>query len=212
MNLINIPGLIKKPPASDYDIQKVEKQMSVLLPNSYKELLRITNGLSIGGGLLIYGTDDIAELNEVRKTEVYAPGYVAIGDDGGGRVFLMHQGNEEKKVLIVDSGDMTPEYSDLISSDFIQWVDSGFSINADEMIYEIKWSENCKVVLIDTPDGGLKDLLKIRSIFGLKISTADLLKGSKNLPFIIVDEFPYGKAMKLVEKLGDIKIELRITK
>ncbi|MEH7014589.1 SMI1/KNR4 family protein [Neobacillus niacini] len=180
MDFSNMSGLILMSPASERDISSVENKMNVILPNSYKDLLRETNGLSVDGGILIYGTQDIIERNETWETQVYAQGYIAIGDDGGGRVFLMHQGDKEEKVLIVDSGDMTPEHSDLVTSDFTQWAKSGFLIISDETAAEGNWSKNCKLVLIDTPDGGLKDLLKIKSVFGLNIAAAELLKGSKN--------------------------------
>ncbi|MBZ4224028.1 SMI1/KNR4 family protein [Bacillus wiedmannii] len=80
--------MIEKSAASDIEIQAVENRMNVTLPNVYKELLRCTNGFSIGGGLLIYGTEHIAERNEVWEVDEYARGYVSIGDDGGGNVIF----------------------------------------------------------------------------------------------------------------------------
>ena len=74
INLSNIPDLIEKSAASDIEIQAVENRMNVTLPNVYKELLRCTNGFSIGGGLLIYGTEHIAERNEVWEVDEYARG------------------------------------------------------------------------------------------------------------------------------------------
>ncbi|MBM7662804.1 hypothetical protein JOC85_003615 [Bacillus mesophilus] len=212
MDLSNISGLVLMPSADDIEILKVENEMNAKLPNSYKDLLKTSNGLSTDEGVVIYGTEDIVERNETWETEVYAQGYIAIGDDSGGKVFLMYQGDGDNSVLIVDSGDMTIEHSDIVTSDITQWIKSGFLIEKDKAEDNINWSEYCKVVLIDTPDGGLKDLLKIKNAFGLNISAANLLKGSKNLPFILVDEFPYGKAITLVEKLGDMKIELRTEK
>ena len=61
--------------------------MKVELPNVHKDLLKYTNGFSIGGGLIIYGTDDIIERNETWEVTEYVNGYVAIGDDGSGNVF-----------------------------------------------------------------------------------------------------------------------------
>ncbi|MED4531940.1 SMI1/KNR4 family protein [Metabacillus fastidiosus] len=126
MNLSNINGLTLMPSASDNEILKVENEMNAQLPNSYKNLLKTSNGLYTEEGILIYGTEDIIERNETWETEEYAQGYIAIGDNGGGQVFLMHQGDKEKKVLIVGSGVMNPEHSDLVISDFTQWVKNGF--------------------------------------------------------------------------------------
>ncbi|MBO9128509.1 SMI1/KNR4 family protein [Bacillus sp. 165] len=209
MDLTNLNGLVIMPPASDKEIFKVENELNAKLPISYKDLLKVSNGLSSEEGVLIYGTEEIIERNERWETKVYAEGYIAIGDDGGGQVFLIHQGDEEKEVLVVDAGDMIPANSVLVTSNLSLWANNGFIIKTDEIQEERSWSNSCKIVLIDTPIGGLKDLLKIKSVFGLDITVSELLKGSKNLPYIIVEDFPYGKALKLVGNLKEIKIELR---
>lgn len=92
------------PPASEREISIVEEKMKVKLPNSYKDLLRDNNGLSVDGRILIYGTQDIMERNETWETQENAQGYIAIGDDVGGKVFLMHQGDNETMVLMVMAG------------------------------------------------------------------------------------------------------------
>ncbi len=80
INLSNVSGLIKNKPANDIEIQEIEDVMKVKLSNVHKDLLKYTNGFSIGGGLIIYGTDDIIERNETWEVVEYANGYVAIGD------------------------------------------------------------------------------------------------------------------------------------
>lgn len=201
INLSKIPDSIKSSAASDIEIQAVENRMNVTLPNVYKELLRCTNGFSIGGGLLIYGTEHIAERNEVWEVDEYAMGYVAIGDDGGGNVFLMAQHAEEKEMLVIGSGDMNPSYATVITADFKKWVNNGCVSEIEQKTIN-KSSDICNIVLVKTPSEGLKDLIKIKNILGLEISAVDLLKGSKNLPYILVERFPYGKAKKLIGKLA----------
>jgi len=56
--------------------------------------------------------------------------------------------------------------------------------------------DTCNIVLIEIPNGGLKDLVKIKSVLALDISTGELLKGA-----------PYGKAKK-IGKLGSIGLAL----
>ncbi|WP_144569149.1 SMI1/KNR4 family protein [Bacillus pseudomycoides] len=201
INLSKVPGLIKKTAASDIAIQEVEDRMKVKFPNVYKGLLRCTNGFSIGSGLVIYGTEHIVERNEVWEVDEYAIGYISIGDDGGGNVFFMSQDAEGKEVLVIDSGDMNPNHATIITSDFNKWVNSG-CLSEIEQKTIIKPSDICNIVLAKTPNEGLKDLIRIKNVLGIEISTADLLKGSKNPPYILVERFPYGKAKKLIEKLG----------
>ncbi len=175
-----VSDLIKNTPASESEIQESEDILQAKLPNVYKDLLRNTNGFSIGGEVAIYGTEDIVERNETWEVDEYARGYVAIGDDGGGNVFLMLQNEKETEVLIVDSGDMDPSHATVITSDIIEWVNSGCIIRESEQKTISEPPDTCNIVLAKPLDGGLKDLIKIKNILGIEISTADLLKGSKN--------------------------------
>lgn len=209
INLSKVSDLAKSTAASDIEIQEVENLLKLELPNVYKDLLRYTNGFSIGGGLVIYGTENLVERNETWEVDEYASGFVAIGDDGGGNVFLMFQDADEKEVLVIDSGDMNPSHSNLVTSDFNKWVNSG-CLNEIEQKTSIEIPDTCNILLVKPPNEGLKDLIKIKNVLGIEISTADLLKGSKNPPFILVERFPYGKAKKLMEKLGSTSTVLSI--
>ncbi|PES25856.1 SMI1/KNR4 family protein [Bacillus cereus] len=205
--LSNVSGLIKNNPAKDIEIQEIEDVMKVELPNVHKDLLKYTNGFSIGGGLIIYGTDDIIERNETWEVTEYANGYVAIGDDGSGNVFLMSQGADVRAVRAVDSGDMNLNHATVVTLDFIDWVNTG-CLNQKIQIIKEEIPDTCNIVLIEIPNGGLKDLVKIKSVLALDISTGELLKGLKNLPFTLVKGAPYGKAKKLIEKLGSVGLAL----
>lgn len=209
INLSKVSDLAKNTAASDIEIQEVENLLKLELPNVYKDLLRYTNGFSIGGGLVIYGTEDIVERNETWEVDEYASGFIAIGDDGGGNVFLMLQDADEKVVLVIDSGDINPSHANLVNSDFNKWVNSG-CLNEIEKKTSIEIPNTCNILLVKPPNEGLKDLIKIKNVLGIEISTGDLLKGSKNPPFILVERFPYGKAKKLMEKLGSTSTVLSI--
>ncbi|QGM30570.1 SMI1/KNR4 family protein [Bacillus sp. N3536] len=209
INLSKVSDLAKNTEASDIEIQEVENLLKLELPNVYKDLLRYTNGFSIGGGLVIYGTEDIVERNETWEVDEYASGFIAIGDDGGGNVFLMLQDADEKEVLVIDSGDMNPSHANLVTSDFNKWVNSG-CLNEIVQKTSIEIPNTCNILLVKPPNEGLKDLIKIKNVLGIEISTGDLLKGSKNPPFILVERFPYGKAKKLMEKLGSTSTVLSI--
>ncbi|PED05080.1 SMI1/KNR4 family protein [Bacillus pseudomycoides] len=209
IDLFKVSGLIKNNPVSDIEMQKLEELMKIELPNVYKDLLRYTNGFSIGGGLTIYGTEDIVERNETWEVTEYASGYVSIGDDGSGNVFFMLQGVDVKEVLVVDSGDMDPNHATVIALDFSDWVNAG-CLNEKIQKIAMEFPDTCNIVLVETPNGGLKDLVKIKSVLAIDISTGDLLKGSKNLPFTLVKKFPYGKAGKLIEKLGHVGVVLNV--
>ncbi|KIL14798.1 SMI1/KNR4 family protein [Bacillus safensis] len=130
INLPQIPHLHVNKPASDIHITEAESQLNMLLPCAYKALLKQTNGCSIGGEVLLYGTEDMAERNATWEVQQYASGYVAIGDDGGGQVFLMRLADEEKKVWMVDAGVMDPQHAELLTDNFLKWVSEGCNIEA----------------------------------------------------------------------------------
>ncbi len=107
----------------------------------------------------------------------------------------------EETVLIVDSGDLNPNNADIITTNFTEWINDG-CLSKTEEVSQTDSFDTCSIVLIKTPEGGLKDLVEIKSVLGNDISAADLLKSSRNIPSILENDFPYGKAKKLIEKLG----------
>ena len=104
-------------------------------------------------------------------------------------------------MLVIGSGDMNPSHATVITADFKKWVNSGCLSEIEQKTIN-KSSDICNIVLVKTPSEGLKDLIRIKNVLGLEIPAVDLLKGSKNLPYILVERFPYGKAKKLIEKLA----------
>ena len=190
-HLNNISDLIKNAPASEKEIGRLEEKMNIRLPAPYRSLLKNTNGCSNAGGVLIYGTEDLLERNETWEVNEYAKGYVAIGDDGGGNVFLMELNAEESKIFVLDCGDMNPQNATIIALDFHSWIGSGCASEIEELDDSI---ETCSIVLTASPIGGLKDLVKIKNVLHLKISALDILKCSKTIPCELVNEYPYYKA------------------
>ncbi|MEG0384344.1 SMI1/KNR4 family protein [Solibacillus cecembensis] len=203
-----IIGMVNKG-VSKKKVCEVELEIGFSLPEVFKILLRYADGFITDEGVHIYGTQEIIERNLTYEVFEYAPGYIAIGDDSGGRVLLMRQEPNKVEILIVDSGDMNPKNASLISTDIIQWIKSGLNINTNEKT-DVNWSYNCKVVVVNTLDGGIKDLIRIKSIFGLNIPTSELIKGLKSLPYVLIEEYPYGKAKKLIEKLGNLNLEIEL--
>ncbi len=125
IRLENIKGIEKNEGANDTEIRETEKELKFKIPGELEEVLRESNGFSCDSGVLVYGTSEIAERNMNYEVEEYAPGYLAIGDDGGDYVFLISQEEGEKKILAVDCGDMNPEDSEIVSHSLKEWIESG---------------------------------------------------------------------------------------
>ncbi|WP_404348136.1 SMI1/KNR4 family protein [Sutcliffiella horikoshii] len=209
MDLSKVPNLIKNSAALKSEINNVEQELGLTLPKVYKDLLKVSNGFSSGGGLVIYGSDDIVERNETWEVKEYAEGFIAIGDDGGGNVYLMSQNEKAEDFLIVDAGEMNPTHASKAPINFIDWINSGCP-GMEERNFGFP-TDTCMVVVEKVLDNGMKDLIKLKNLLGLEVTTSQLMYGSKNTPYVLASDFPYGKAKKLVEKLDSNNLVIKLT-
>lgn len=205
-----ISDLETHPPVGKDKIDAVENKLKITLPNAYRQILNQTNGFFTESGVLIYGTDDIIERNITLEVNDYAEGYVAIGDDSGDIVFLMRQNFDAKEILAVDCGDMNVNNAKQISSDLIKWVAEGCIIELQQSPLP-SYTDLYDVILISNP-GGMKELLKLKSTLEFDMPTVELLKGSKELPFRLMSNVPYGKTIRCIEKLGDLGRVLQLVR
>ncbi|EPR11641.1 SMI1/KNR4 family protein [Ruminiclostridium papyrosolvens] len=211
MDITKIIGLKKNNPANTDEINSVEVELGVFLPKVYRQLLSITNGFINGQGIGLYGTDELVERNQTWEVDKYARGYVAIGDNSGGKVFLMEADRASKEVIAVDSGYMNPkDEPEVITNDLSEWISTGCSIRTSETEEIRSYIELHNIILEKMPVGGTKDLLVIKKILEIDISIGELLKCSKQPPFILVRNVPYAKAISRIKKLGQVGSILRL--
>lgn len=186
-------------PASLEEINLVEKKLDLTLPQLYCELLELANGFTNIEGVNIYGTEEIIERNETWEVKEYAHGYVAIGDDGGGNVFLMKAKLDEQIVIAVDSGYMQPDSdSEIISSNLYEWISSGCQIQKN-----IEYDDLCDIILVGIPKNGKEGLVEIKKQFNLEMSIIELYKSMKKLPVTLVKNIPNVEAEKILNELNE---------
>lgn len=123
MNLSNIKNAIFDGAADDQAISDLELQVGYRLPESYVALLKLANGFSLGNGLVIYSSSDVLERNVTFEFDIYLNSFLAIGDDSGGRSFLISL--KFDGVFMVYQGDPDPDEVICISSSIISWVADG---------------------------------------------------------------------------------------
>lgn len=109
-------------------IDSIEGAMNITIPSIFKSLLLEMNGFLTNDGVLIYGTEDIQERNLTWEVADYAKGYIAIGDDSGGRIFLMAETAESTEILMLDCGDMNPENAIKVSDNLTEWINNGLLV------------------------------------------------------------------------------------
>lgn len=118
------------PGASESQLVTIEGILQLSLPRDFREFLLTSDGLSVDGGFLIYGSEDLVERNETWEVSEYAPGYVAIGDNGGGDVFLMKLSDNEAGIYMVESGVMDPEFMEQVAKSLEEWMKLGLPAKA----------------------------------------------------------------------------------
>ncbi|ADH07764.1 SMI1/KNR4 family protein [Bacillus cereus group sp. BceL101] len=199
-------------PVDENEIKKIEEEMGLILPNAYKQLLKHTNGFVSDNGVVIFGVDIIDEMNKTYEVHEYAKGYVAVGSNGGGKILLMNANENATELVQVDSGIMDPNYATTVSENLIQWINDGaIDIDCVDEEQEVFKEKLCNLILVSPPVGGAMDLKKIQEVFIIKKGLFDLLKGSKQLPFVLMKDIPVELALKNIELLGELGDILKIS-
>jgi hypothetical protein len=103
-------------------ITELEAWLGLRLPEMYAQFLRGHFEKMFGDGVLLYSVEDLVERNSVYETKVYCPGHIAIGDDSGGRAFVIPLEEWMGSVFVVDHGDMTKDGFALVATNFYDWI------------------------------------------------------------------------------------------
>jgi hypothetical protein len=88
INLDRVPDLQTAPLASEEALEECERRLEKALQRDLSALLRSTDGFH-SETVLIYGTNHLPERNRTFEVDRYCLGFIAIGDDGGGRAILL---------------------------------------------------------------------------------------------------------------------------
>lgn len=78
-----------------------------------------------GERVRLYAVDEIVERNETYQTQVYCPGYVTIGDDSGGRAFVVHGKLDPPTVFAVGHGSMSEIDFVEVGAELSRWISDG---------------------------------------------------------------------------------------
>jgi len=124
------PELVPAPPYSE-----ATPTVDVTPPGPVlAELWSISRGVLLADGTQIYAPEDIEERNETFQVAEYAPGWVLVGDDGGGLGYLMRraaggfdpvEARAVAEVYRLDVGALSDRITDdgeYITDDLIGWL------------------------------------------------------------------------------------------
>lgn len=181
------------------DLTKADPSLTPLLaqlPKSYLHLLTLADGMALASGVILYRSAELLERNRTFELETYLPGYVAIGDDSGGKLFLLRS-RENSPVLRVGAGALGSVEPDVVADSLESWIDLGCpSDAATESQAEVRFPDIADVYLDVLPDGKLANLLAIKTELGLELGIPQLKQLAQNLPARLASGVPYGKFRK----------------
>ena len=109
----------------DQQLAEISNWIGLPLDKGYQAFLANHGGQFVGDIVRFYGVDEVIERNECYETRLYCPGFLAIGDDSGGRAIVVHSQLSPPEVFVVDHGSMSPEDFELVSSNLLDWVNNG---------------------------------------------------------------------------------------
>lgn len=117
-------------PATDEQISTAEAGLGRPLPAAYREVLKIANGVPTAGDVVLYDTASLLERNEQwAHVSERAPGFIAIGDDSGGRVLLMRAELLATAVELCDIVVLDEPSSFVhVAEHLHEWIESGLEL------------------------------------------------------------------------------------
>src|SRR2546429_3087481 len=95
-------------------IEEIERWAGKALPGFYRHFLLTHEEKIIGQQVNLYAAEWVIERNETYQTKEYCPGYITIGDDSGGRAFVISFADIPCSVFVVDHGYMNPDGFELV--------------------------------------------------------------------------------------------------
>lgn len=110
-------------------IAAVEAWAHQALPSEYSRLLLTQGGKFVGPSLRLYAADEVIERNQTYESQLYCPGFIAIGDDSGGRAIVIGTGHTSGPVFIVGQGSMIPDDFVQLAKSLEQWVEQGYPVD-----------------------------------------------------------------------------------
>ena len=112
-------------------IDALEAWLGAPLPAAYARFLLTHEEGVIGEQVSLYTAAMLMERNQTYETREYCPGYLAIGDDSGGRAVVMPLAADIPfgPLYLVGHGYMSPDGFEPIAQPFEAWLRAGCPVD-----------------------------------------------------------------------------------
>ena len=113
-------------------VLQVEREIGGKLPQVHAVFLIRNSGDIRGDSLLLYRAADLSERNAAAHVQRFAPGWLAVGDDSGGRLVMIQLDDSDARPLLVDAGALGfPAMMRELGKTWREWEELGFPIPED---------------------------------------------------------------------------------
>ena len=138
--------------------------------------------------------------NETYQLKLYCPGFVTIGDDGGGMQLLLPLAGGP--VSILDAGALGSANATHVADDFAGWLAAGCPLPDDEGNEVPPLTAVC--IYLESRPASLKSLLMIKEQLGLQTSIGELKRSVDSVPCLIADQYTYAKVRTRCAKVNTL--------
>ncbi|QQP99807.1 SMI1/KNR4 family protein [Lysobacter enzymogenes] len=113
---------------SEAALARAERWYGAALAAPLRAFVLAHGGREIGA-VRLYPADEIVERNETYETREYCPGYLTVGDDGGGRAVVVHAALTPPTVFVVGHGSMSEADFVAVGSGLQAWIEGGCAMD-----------------------------------------------------------------------------------
>ncbi|MGH8084847.1 MAG: SMI1/KNR4 family protein [Lysobacter sp.] len=111
-----------RPPLARYGLAAALDRSLEEMPAQLLDLYSETNGFMSPMGNTVYEAVDLAERNQTFEVAEFSPGFILIGDNSGGRGYLISLDGGDLKVYGSDLGDLGPEDFSIEAESISDWI------------------------------------------------------------------------------------------
>lgn len=183
------------------EAHEINSHFQTILPSRLIEFWKSYSEVSFENGINIYGLYIATERNSLYEVSRYAPEYILIGDDGGGRGLFIKK-NGDLNVFYQDLGALSLSFNSL-DIDLFSWLEDDPIIAEDNLTSdELDFIDEVKVYVVSKPIEVNKFMMEIRKSLNLKISIRDMRDKLNKLPFLMIENITLMKYGKTIEGLN----------
>ena len=110
------------------ELMEIERWYGAPLAGPLRAFVLAHGGREVGA-VRFYAADEIVERNETYETRAYCPGYLTLGDDGGGRAVVVHGALAPPTVFVVGHGSMREADFVVVGGGLREWIDGGCAVD-----------------------------------------------------------------------------------